>query len=332
MKRKLLVIAFLGLFYQSCETDFDVVAPYKETIVVNGLLNAIDSVQYIRVSKAFLGEGNALIMAQNEDSIYYGDILDVTLKKITTNGNDSVFTLTRTELQTKDSGLFAFPKNIVYALSNRIMQDGSRYQITVTNRETGVKATSTTSIVRDMNVTSPIQNDSINLSNPPNTPYIIRFIPGANSVFYDLIVRFNYREIDPNGNSVQKKIDWKLYAASLSSTEVVYTFFKYDFFRNIGQGIQDLPGYTRRIDSLTAGTWPIEILCMAGSEDLQTYIQLNEPSSGIVQERPLFTTVDNGLGLFTSRIVHYLRRYPDALTQAAFDTSASTRDLNFEFN
>ena len=38
-----------------------------------------------------------------------------------------------------------------------------------------------------------------------------------------------------------------------------------------------------------------------GSQDLKTYILVNKPSTSIVQERPQFTNIENGIGLFSSR-------------------------------
>ena len=41
-----------------------------------------------------------------------------------------------------------------------------------------------------------------------------------------------------------------------------------------------------------------------GTEDLNTYIQVNEPLSTINQQRPQFTNIQNGLGLFSSRFTY----------------------------
>ena len=41
-----------------------------------------------------------------------------------------------------------------------------------------------------------------------------------------------------------------------------------------------------------------------GSEDLNTYIKVNEPITGIVQKRPQFTNINNGIGIFSSRYTH----------------------------
>lgn len=93
MKKIFLLSAFaalLGLF-NSCSTDFDVAAPYKEIIVINGLLNPLDSVHYVHVGKAFLGEGDVFKMAQQADSTNYADILDVKLEKVRLNNVDLTF-------------------------------------------------------------------------------------------------------------------------------------------------------------------------------------------------------------------------------------------------
>ena len=45
----------------------------------------------------------------------------------------------------------------------------------------------------------------------------------------------------------------------------------------------------------------VEIILTAGNEDLNTYMQVNEPVTGIVTERPIFTNVNNGIGIFASK-------------------------------
>lgn len=340
MKRALSVIFVFVVLIYGCSTDFDVIAPYKEIMVVDGLLNAIDSVQNVKVSKAFLGEGNAYVMAQQKDSINYADVLDVKMERIVNRQVMESFTLTRNEMNDKDSGTFAYPFYVLYSTNHPILQDGSEYKITVTNRETGVTATSQTKIVGDMHITSPLPRpsplgDSIDLATAGSAPAYVIFNPGVNSLVFDLIIRFHYREIDPSGNSTQHYIDWNFADKSSTQTpaEVLFKFYKYDLFDNIGINIPDKPGYTRRTDSLSPATLrPFEYILIEGTEDLQTYYQLQQPSSGVVEEPPTFTTVANGLGLFTSRIVHSIYYFPNSVTEAAFDTAAATKDKNFQFD
>ena len=48
----------------------------------------------------------------------------------------------------------------------------------------------------------------------------------------------------------------------------------------------------------------IDYIFSVASEDLNTYMEVTEPSSSIVQYRPPFTNITNGIGLFSSRFIY----------------------------
>src|SRR5678809_747569 len=101
----------------SCSTDIDLLEDYKPITVVYGLLNVSDSIQYIKINKAFLGEGNALVMAQQSDSINYkpGELM-VRLQELNPSTGEVLATLncdTTTQIL-KDDGLFSNPYQILY--------------------------------------------------------------------------------------------------------------------------------------------------------------------------------------------------------------------------
>jgi hypothetical protein len=73
MKISLLLIFTAFLIFTSCETDFDVNADWKETTVVYGLLDQSIDTQSVIIYKAFLGNESAYVLAQEADSIYYGE-------------------------------------------------------------------------------------------------------------------------------------------------------------------------------------------------------------------------------------------------------------------
>src|ERR1043166_5908288 len=135
MKKILAFISalFFILIFFSCSTDFNITAPYKATMVVYGLLNSnsTDSVQYIRIEKAFLGEGNSLIMAQQKDSINYGNVLDVKLERIQNGSIVQTYSLQRDTLIPKDDGLFYNPGQVLYKLNrNQIpIRPGYQYKL-----------------------------------------------------------------------------------------------------------------------------------------------------------------------------------------------------------
>src|SRR6185295_16890060 len=103
-----------------------------------------ENIQYIRVSKAYLGEGNALIMAQQSDSINYGNVLDVTMER-TVNEVTISYPLIRIDTIPKTEGTFN-TFQIFYADTHKVITNAS-YKITVHNNSTGLTATSSTGIV-----------------------------------------------------------------------------------------------------------------------------------------------------------------------------------------
>ena len=77
----IILILALSFVFSSCETDFDTIAEWKDITVVYGLLDQKNSVQYIKINKAFLGDGNALVYAQEPDSSNYGFPLTVLVEE-----------------------------------------------------------------------------------------------------------------------------------------------------------------------------------------------------------------------------------------------------------
>ena len=48
----------------------------------------------------------------------------------------------------------------------------------------------------------------------------------------------------------------------------------------------------------------IDLIMTVGTTDLETYINVNQPITGIVQERPPFSNINNGIGIFSSRYTY----------------------------
>ena len=73
----------------------------------------------------------------------------------------------------------------------------------------------------------------------------------------------------------------------------------------------------------------LDLVMTEGSDDLKTYINVNKPFSGIVQERPVFSNINNGVGLFSSRFT-----YDDIkgieLTNGTINYMINDLDLGFE--
>ena len=60
----------------------------------------------------------------------------------------------------------------------------------------------------------------------------------------------------------------------------------------------------RQLEPLARATLrTCDFMFTVGSEDLSTYMDVTEPSMTIIQERPPFTDIVNGIGLFSARTV-----------------------------
>lgn len=329
--KKISFIIVLSAFLAGCSTDFETIAPWKETMVVYGLLNPNDSIQYIRISKAYLGEGNALVMAQQGDSIYYGDVLDVKMDRILNNGVVESHALIRLDTVPKDAnGVFVAPYQEVYAYTYSLHpssnNDGSIYKITITNRVTGNVVTASTKLIENYLISSPNSVSPYKFNSPLGLTWKI-----TSSKFgriYGVTQKINYVEVNTITNDTAVySLDWMLTdKISIPDVEgeIRFPFVSSDLYRILGDNIAVDPNKTRHLAAN-----PVDVYLSAGTEELYTYMQVTQENTGIVQDRPLYTNIENGIGLFTCRNTRKIsvNLHPDAY--AALDTSIYTKDLNF---
>lgn len=110
-----------GIFY-ACSNDIQVNAPSKDVVIVFGTLNPRDSIQYIRVSRGYQVEG---------DAIQYGANNDLSLKNATVRlvrEDNETYTLTPVDT-IKQTGNF-YPKHTVFATNAKIFP-GRKYKLVI---------------------------------------------------------------------------------------------------------------------------------------------------------------------------------------------------------
>lgn len=327
MNKLLISLCLLCLSLSSCKTDVDLLAPYKEVMVIYGVLDPTDSVQYIRINKAFLGEGNAYTFAQVADSFQYADVLDVKLERYKNNNFAGAINLERFEGPPLKDGIFATAPNYLYRTTglDSIYQD-SEYKLVVTNTQTGNVVTSKTVIVSKVgSITNPNPSQNypaINLVDSLN-PLIVKFSSSDKAKYYDLNVRFYYEE-DNGSNSEIKSVFFRVNGVekqSSSSLEipVPYTTF-YSALRRL---IPVNPIVTRKIKTF-------DFILVGGAEELYTYYQVNRPPTGINQSIPQYTNIDGGIGIFSSKYSDIM--YGKELSENSEDflcIGNITKDLGF---
>lgn len=337
MRKKINYLLFLSVtLFSACSTDLAVIGDYKETIVVYGLLDQSQSKQYIKINKAFLGEGNAFGYAQVKDSTHFVNSLSVVLKRIKNGIEDSTYIFQPDNTISKVPGTFYAPDqaNSIYSFAStggNALNSVNEYKLIIKNNETGVEVSSQTTLITDFGAfSSPNPNSpffNCILANNNNYLYQVRWQSGKNAKLYQLIIRLNYTDSTTSGN-IQKTLDWvfpEQKTQGLTGGETM----KNDF---IGQGFLQFTG--NQLDDYTGlqGRIPgnVDIIMVAGGDDLNTFIEVNRPSTSIVQEKPEFTNITNGLGVLSSR--YSKTSFSKAMAIITWDSLSCgqyTKDLKF---
>ena len=298
MKKLYFISCIFILFFSSCETEFDVHAEWEEVLVVYGLIDPVEDAQYIRINKAYLGDGDAIEMASTDSINIDPSDFRVVIKKEKLNSFNEWEILDSLPLidtiMNKEEGLFYSAQNIIYYVEDNSFFDVSnyddrRFSIYVTNNRTDVSVDSYTKLVQ------PIQFDlnqsyQLGLYNANEFQLgDIKWIKPKNAYVYELELVLKYTE-SYNGSLDTISIGWK--SSVVDKNKITVDGEKY--FNFLENEIQK--------NSLVQRNYiGFEAIITAGSEDLYTYISINTPSSSIVQERPTFTNINNGIGIFSSR-------------------------------
>jgi len=324
MKKIYLIFSVFILGFASCETDFNVNATWEEVTVVYGLLDAGDGeeVQQIKISKAFLGNMDALQMAQYADSINFGEgELDVKVIRIKSNGNTDTITLL--EVPTvRNEGDFN-DSIMVYTFENEddfLKTNYAVYELLIKNTITGNTVSSKTSIISGFDFDNVFRNNkAFQFGFYNNNDYSLSTVTwddsNDNGKIYQLDLVINYAE-----NGIDKQLIFS--QPLVDNTETKMSIEGESFFNFLRAELTKDNTKVRYFNS-------IDLVMTVGSEDLDTYIKVNKPITGIVQERPQFTNINNGIGLFSSRFTKI--RYSFPLTSASLDFLKSTDGLDRNF-
>ena len=311
MRKLTIFLLAISVLFMACETDFEVNAEWKEVTVVYGLLDQSQPQQYIKINKAYLGDGDALQMASVADSVNYNPAdLEVKIFKVKEGDTLGFVTLYDTILE-KDSGLFATDENIIYTTPSNFFltnnADEKEYILSIVNKKSGKQVWAKTNLINgltlDNNSLMKMGFYSTDVLNPNATaPYekvttTVKWNHSKNGHIYQIIARIYYWEYYNDGTNSLEYLDWvqptQLYEGS---SDMIYTFDGDAFVNFISANI---PAMQNEINYRDLAY--MELKYTVGSEDLYTYMAVNEPFEGIVQERPVFSNINNGIGLFSCR-------------------------------
>lgn len=323
----MLFVVGLGLtcILQNCSTDFDLNADFKETPVIYALLSASDSVHYIRINRAFLSdEADAITLAADPAAIYYGPELTVTLEELSGGSVIDAYLVEKVDGDTlgipkNTDGIFASLPNVLYRFKAKL-NTAHTYRITVTNTETGITASAQTGIIDSFEIKRP-DDESIfpqSVTFNPGSSYQMRWRSGQNAKFYDLTLRFHYREANyfPEGDSFQitksDEVEWKFETSYVAESTTGGLTITYDvdgtsFFNFIESSFTQVADnyFFRFADS-------VQFIVDAGGQALYDYYLFNTATLGLTEGQitGTYTNVTGGLGIFSTRFHKEGKIYP----------------------
>jgi len=334
MKKRLFYLFFLASLLAACSTDFNINAEWQEITVVYGLLNQKETTHYIKINKAFLGDGNALTMAQIEDSSSYFNNLEVKVEEWKNGAMTNFWYCDTTTIYNKEPGLFYYPKQILYKFDAPSLYEDRTYKLSIKNKISGKLVTSETPMVRDFSITKPTMGWQASFTSVSS--FEVKWESGKYGKRYQLDIRFYYREVQVGTTDTSDVIavDWLFPAvksSGINGGEVLTTSFRGSaFYENLSYKIPVKPGY-HRVPGGSA--YNVDFIFSVAGDDFNTYMEVAEPSTGIVQEKPSYTNINNGIGIFSSRYTktqNYNMSAPSVTELRSGALFNFTSNLNFQ--
>jgi hypothetical protein len=291
-----------------------------------------DPVQYIRLQRGYVDTAqNALTLARNPDSIYYGPSV---LVQLYDESAEQYHLLQRVNGEDfglpKDSGIFAQSPNILYLLDEPLDRN-SNYRLEVFNPKTGKRAIATTNLVAALQVNVPSDQYVVNWTGHEEELANFSWKHAAGAGIYDLKATFWFTNHYQSGQRETQSISWKIFTNQLAFNEPDEALLKYPyrtalFYQNVSGRIPANPNVvSRTADSVT-------FVMAAGGLELAMLISNQHVRDGLLSgmATPYYTNVKGGYGIFSSI-------YRDTATAALGATTLdslrySSRTAHLKFN
>jgi hypothetical protein len=354
MFKLLTIFCVSSILFISCNEDFDINGEWQDITVVYGLINQTDSIQYIKINKAFLGNGNANEMAKEADSIQYSQELDVKLieYKLINNSYNPMITsswsatgkvieLERTnEIKKSDTtfsgktGTFGTQLNYLYKTTTSLT-DGRKYKLQVIVPGKKDTITSEAKIIYNLTVNQPKTDvgtfkSYIDLSDSLK-PYPTVWQLATYGKIYQFMLRFNYMEI-LNGDTTYHSFETyypTLVALNmrLPSTQTPSTMSQKiggpEFFQKVKSMIPVKANVRRK--ALT-----LDFYYFVAGANYYTYKNVTSSQTGYGQESSSYSNLVNAIGFFDARYSYsILGKEIKGTTHDELANGNYTKNLNF---
>lgn len=334
MKNLIYILALtLTIFgFHSCSTDFDVIGEYEETTVVFGLMDQSENLHIIKVNKSFLGPGDAAGYALIRDSSEY-ERVDGVVEEWLNGTKVREWIIKDTVLTDREDGAFFGPEYTAYYFYEPALNSQAEYRLILDINEGAKEVTGSTTLIGTISFHSQTTNASVvGFYNGVNfSDFPVKFTNSLNGKRFDVTLRLNWIEMTAT-DTTMKYLDWFIgtesvvdaYLTQPGIVDMQKDAVGASFYQFLANKLDPDPSVTKRVFK------GINIMVAAASQDMYTYMLVNAPSDGLIQERPQFTNINNGIGIFAAKYNRVLPR--KALNKNSLQylcTGPVTGDLGF---
>lgn len=326
MSRRIAWLPFLVVFLAGCSTEVDLNAPYQRTPVVFGLLDAAQDTQWVRLNRTWLGEGNQFEAALVADSSEFSpdDVVMEVVERQGSNASNNWF-LKDTIIENKsEDGIFYAPfHQMWYFVPESGLNSNAEYDLSILI-EGEDPVSSTTNMIAEQigNITQPppgVNNFKLGFASVGfQTTYpdiTFKWASTAGASRYDVTVFIHVTEMVWNDlehtdlfEEREVLVEWNIGTLNTTDDEGGEVLQKEvsgeRFYTTLATKLEANPYITRVL-----GTWDDEVqiaravdfVLTIANDELSTYLEVNAPVTGVIQERPAYTNINGGLGLFAAR-------------------------------
>jgi hypothetical protein len=320
MKKILLILVVfvtLSSLYR-CSTEVDIYADYKDITIVYGLLNQQDDTTFIKITKAFVGPGNALDIAKIPDSSNYPYKLDATLVGRKQGENFAPLVLDTVTIHHKRAGdtIFYYPNQLMYFTTGKLDSEAT-YTLNINNQ--GDTISSETPLVETFSITYP--RNTIDFTVNTKT---IDWNSAKNGKRYEVYYEFFYQELAPgSSDTLTKSLLWGVGVKESNTTtggSSMNQLYQGDFFYS------KLDSDLQHGNNIKRWAGPVLVYVSAGSQELNNYISINNASGSLLTDVPIYSNIKNGTGILASR---YTQTKETKLSVKSLEKLVNDYDLGF---
>jgi hypothetical protein len=307
----------------SCNEQIELSGDFKETAIVYGLLDHSDSMHYVKITRAFIGPGNAVDIAQIEDSSYFNSVY-ATIEELEGGTVTRTWVLSDTIIENKDTnGVFFAPTQKVYyfkTLPTTISTSGAfgtvqtspnpqlsslnpnaQYRLNADINDGLFRVSATTDLVNGLTTNATSQNFTFKFASNPGEykAQSVTISNTGNAHVVNAKIGINIAEYIGE-DAVSQTIDWTIGENDvMPNSSITFSAQGETFYNRVIDNVTNDPLIDQR------NFLGFEVVMTGGCEDLYNYITVNQPSSSLAQTKPTYTNLEvtndyRVIGIFSS--------------------------------